>query len=173
MSDVDTSQSQPGVETPNTQPDGASTKPVDDLTELKAEIKRKEDLLKKTQAKLAKFESESKQAQEAAMAEQGKFKELADKRQAELEAARAEISTYADRIKAIEIAQQNELDDILKTLSDTDKDIVGKTAQSVESQLLLARHFAAKKPTPPDPNFPGKGGTQSNEIKYPSMKGLK
>lgn len=149
-------------------PDGATDKPVDTGKDWKAEADRKEQLLKDTQAKLKAFEDERAEREKALLAEQGKFKELNELLMKE----KADIAKEAEELrkfkKSISDAQEAELQELLKNLSDEDKEAVACGAD-VAARIKLAKRFAASKPTVNGgpPVVPGRRSTElTDEQRY-------
>jgi hypothetical protein len=152
-------------------PDGATDKPVDTGKDWKAEADRKEQLLKDTQAKLKAFEDAQAEKEKAMLSEQGKFKELNEllaKEKADLLKEAEELRKFK---KSISDAQEAELAELLKNLSDEDKEAVACGAD-VAARIKLAKRFAASKPTVNGgpPVVPGRSKQQPKDAQQEAMK---
>lgn len=152
-------------------PDGAQTPPADAGKDWKAEADRKEQLLKDTQAKLKAFEDERAEREKALLAEQGKFKELNDmlmREKADIEREAEELRKFK---KQVSDAQEAELAELLKNLSDEDKATV-ELGIDLAAKIKLAKRFAASKPPANGgpPVVPGRSKQQPKDAQQEAMK---
>jgi hypothetical protein len=152
-------------------PDGAQTPPADAGKDWKAEADRKEQLLKDTQAKLKAFEDAQAEREKGLLAEQGKFKELNELLMKE----KADIAKEAEELrkfkKSISDAQEAELQELLKGLSDEDKEAV-ECGADTGKKIALAKRFAASKPPANGgpPVVPGRSKQQPKDAQQEAMK---
>lgn len=153
-------------------PEGTETKPADAGKDWKAEADRKEQLLRDTQAKLKAFEDAQAEKEKKLLEEQGKFKELNDL----LAKEKAELLKETESLKkfkqSVEDARLAELEELLKGLSDEDKETV-KLGSDTDAQIKLAKRFQTTKTLPNGgpPPVPGRNAKpQTKGLHYPTME---
>ena len=140
----------------------------DTFLKIKADAERREELLREAQAKLAQIKEEQDAEKAKALEEQGKFKELAEARAAELERAKTELEQKNAILEQIKKEQEEQVKKKLEALpEDIKKQLTPKLEKIADAkdQLDIIDLFTAANSS--DKAIPGRatpGQDRNNSI---------
>lgn len=118
--------------------------------------KAAEKAAKETQAELDRLRAEAQKRADAEAAEQGKWKELADKREADLTSATTTLTTATERLTVLEQLATDRLDALLANLPKEIADLGPDADTPIEKRLAWAEK-AAKAAETAGASTPGNG----------------
>jgi phosphoglycerate-specific signal transduction histidine kinase len=120
-----------------------------------AKYKGIEEELQAIKAEREKLAQQEKERTEKELAEQNKWKELADQRELEIAKLNDELTPFKERWEAHESAIKKEIDKLKKDLSDDQKDLL--EGLDVEKQMKLIQQFKGSESSGPGIK-PSQGG---------------